>query len=273
MTATGLQPRIERVDGLPFGRVYKVYGDEGRVHHLPSVTTVLKLNPKPEYDAMREDMGEEVYRSMLMRKAERGTVMHRWLEVFLGQMQKGATPEDALSLTQLYISTCTDFDGFTSDIAKATAIGRNLFYNFFYARFWEDVCDIKEVLHNELFMYTLFRDGWAGATDFVYLTPNDEVVIADFKSSSSPKDAEKIDDYKMQISTYMFKYAEMFGQIPVRGEILVANEQTSEVQRIVVPYQSDSEPDMKHYLRRFLELTEKFRQQEEWIEYEKAIAA
>jgi PD-(D/E)XK nuclease superfamily len=265
-------PRIERVDGLPFGRCYKVYAPD-KVHHLPSVTTVLKMNPKPEYDAMKEDMGEDKYKSMLIRKAERGTVMHRWLEVFLGELQKGKVPSEALALTQLYISTCTDFDGFESDVDKAMKIGRNLFYNFYQARFWEDVCDIDQVLHNELFMFTLFRGkGWAGATDFVYRSKEGKIVIADFKSSSSMKDECKIDDYKMQISTYMFKYGEMYGEIPDRGEILVANEFNDQVQRIVVPYRSDTTEDSKFWLKRFLGCMDMFRETPEWIEYEKTIA-
>jgi hypothetical protein len=130
--------------------------------------------------------------------------------------------------------------------------GRDLFWNFYHEEFWGN---IKKVLHNELFLWTDFRGGWAGATDFIYLDQNDLTVVIDFKSSSSPKDEEDILSYKCQISAYMFAYAERYGVIPDRGEIWIANEKDSKLQRFIV-----TKDEFKIYLRKFLGLLSEFRE-------------
>ncbi len=240
---------IDRVDGLPFGRAYKVSSPRDLPVHLPSVTTILKMHPNKEYDEIRESLGEEKYLEVLHRAADRGTVMHKWLELFLEHYGVNRDPEAAFSHTQQAISV--EHFRLQTEPKRAIKIGRNLFFNFYHNRFWIDVMPIKRVMYNEIFMWTLFRGGWAGAGDFVYEDLNGDVVFADFKSSTQPKDPDKIDHYKMQISSYMFLFGEQYGTI----------------QKIVVPYKSDSEPDMKFYLRQFLELKEKFHMTQEWIEF------
>lgn len=264
---------IERIDGLPFGRCYKVIKDSS-TYYLPSVTTILKMKPTPKYDAIRAELGEEKYKLAMQRAADRGTVMHKWLEEFLDYYGKHKNDVDAFRHTQQYISTTTEFDTLATEKARAMKIGRDLFYNFYHNKFWVNTSPIKNVLHNEVFMHSLFKGGWAGASDFVYEDFDGNHVIADFKSSRIKKDPDEIDSYRMQIACYMFMYSEMYGVIPSRGEILIANESDNDIQKVVVPLNDDAEHGygMKYWLKEFLHYKELFHKTPEWMEFESKLA-
>lgn len=255
---------IEQINGLPFGRAYKIT-DSDTITFVPSVTTVLKMNPDAWLDELRAELGPEKFADVQMRGADRGTVMHRWLEEFLMRVGGGADPEQALLDVQMYMRDTDEFDLLQSDRERAIRIGRELFYNFYTSGFHHR---IASVLHNEVFMYTRFRGGWAGTCDFVYRDPDGKLVILDFKSSSQPKDPDHIDNYKMQIACYMFKYAEMYGEMPDRGEIVISNEKTPDLQWVTVPLS-----EMKLHLRKFLSLLELFRQTPEWVEFDRQVNA
>lgn len=264
---------IDRIDGNAFGRCYKVTTDN-QTYYLPSVTTVLKMKPTPKYDEMRESMGDDKYKFVLQQAADRGTVMHKWLEEFLDHYGKHKNDVEAFRFAQNYIQETTEFDNLATPKARAIKIGRNLFYNFYHNKFWLNTCPIKNVLHNEIFLYTFFKGGWAGACDFVYEDFDGNHVIADFKSSRIKKDPEEIDAYRMQIACYMFKYSEMHGNIPIRGEILVANESDNDIQKIIVPLNDDPihGPGMKYWLKQFIGYMDQFRKTPEWMEFENKIA-
>jgi ATP-dependent exoDNAse (exonuclease V) beta subunit len=249
---------IQQINDLPFGRAYKITKGE-QVQFVPSVTTVLKMNPDPFIDQLLLEMGPDRFKEIQNRGADRGTVMHKWLEVFLDEFGKDRDRSRSLLRTQEYIRDTDEFSKLPSNLTRAMKVGRELFYNFYNSGFHDK---IGKVLHNEIFLHTFFRGGWAGACDFVYEDHDGKLVILDFKSSSIPKDPDKIDNYKMQISCYMFKYAEMFGRMPDRGEIVISNEATPDLQWVTVPGS-----EMKTHLRKFLGLMEKFRQQPEWIEF------
>lgn len=249
---------IQQINNLPFGRAYKITrGNQSQF--MPSVTTVLKLNPDPFLETLERELGPEKYEQVRRRGGERGTVMHRWLEVFLQKYQESKNPETSLLHVQQYMSTTTEFSSMV-EVDRAIKIGKSLFYNFYNARFYDN---IKNVLHNEVFLYTFFRGGWAGACDFIYEDTDGHVVIQDFKSASDLKDVEHIDNYKMQISCYMFKFAELYGTLPERGEIVIANQSTMDLQYVYVPKE-----EMKTHLRRYLELLAQFRSLPEWVEFE-----
>lgn len=254
---------IERVDGLPFGRAYKITKD-GVTHFLPSVTTILKMNEDPFIQQLRDELGMEKFLHIQQRAADRGTVMHRWLEVFLENYQKNNDHEASLLITQKYIQSTTEFDNLKTEKKRAMKIGQSLFYNFYNQRFFSN---IKKVLYNEIFMYTFFKGGWAGASDFIYEDFDDCLVVQDFKSASDIKDIDHIDNYKMQIACYMFMFAVMFGRVPDRGEIVIANEKNSNLQFVIVP-----QSEMKMHLKRFLGLMTEFRNTPEWLEFEQKLA-
>ena len=239
---------IER-KSYPWGRAYEVTRENHPKLVLPSVTTILKLITEPKFKPLREKFGEARWQKILDEASFRGTVMHSMLENFLLEYAESKSVEKSLQTAQ---DTAKSEESNSPDKLQLIKRGRDLFWNFYHEEFWGN---IKQVLHNELFLWTDFRGGWAGATDFIYLDFNDLTVVIDFKSSSSPKDEEDILSYKCQISAYMFAYAERYGVIPDRGEIWIANEKDSKLQRFIV-----TKDEFKTYLRKFLELLLEFRE-------------
>ena len=233
----------------PWGRAYEVTRENKPKLVLPSVTTVLKLITEPKFKPLREKFGEARWQKILDDASFRGTVMHSMLENFLLEYAESKSVDKSLQIAQ-NVAKAEEFN--FPDKLQLIKRGRDLFWNFYHEEFWGS---IKSVLHNELFLWTDFRGGWAGATDFIYLDHDDLTVVIDFKSSSSPKDEEDILSYKCQISAYMFAYAERYGVIPDRGEIWIANEKDSKLQRFTV-----TKDEFKTYLRKFLELLVEFRE-------------
>ena len=136
--------------------------------------------------------------------------------------------------------------------AKIVERGRNLFWNFYHDNFWEN---ISEIVDNEVFLYTTFKGGWAGTTDFVYLDTNGDLVVDDFKSATFAKDEDDILAYKLQIVAYMFMCAEKYGKVPAMGRIRISNENTDQLQTFVV-----HDWEMKDYLKKFIELLTQFKE-------------
>jgi len=254
---------IERIDGLPFGRCYKITNEKG-VNYLPSCTTILKMKPDAYLDMLRANLGPEKFELVTKRAADRGTVMHKWLEVFYEHYGVHKDPVTGFSHTEAFISKWYDEHETETDKVRAFKLGRSLFLNFYNKKFYNV---INKVLQNEIFMYTFFRGGWAGASDFIFEDHEGTLIIQDFKSSSDPKDVDGQSKYVMQISAYMFQYAEMFGRCPDRGEILISNEKTDVVQRITVTKEQFKEP-----LREFLSLLVKFQSTPEWLDFQSKVA-
>jgi hypothetical protein len=239
-----LIPIIERDDHYTWGRAYVVKFPD-RTHYLPSVTTVLKVLDPHKFTHLEEKFGKERWDKILKDAGDRGTVMHRMLEVFLLEYDVSRNVEKSLELALAVPDTEYSFLD-----AKVIKRGRGLFWNFYHERFWER---IKKCVGNELFLWTLFKGGWAGTTDFVFETLDGAIVMQDFKSSTSIKDEDDILGYKCQISCYMYKYFDRFGVLPQRGEILISNEEDEKIQKIIVEKEETPE-----YLKIFLECLKKF---------------
>jgi hypothetical protein len=234
----------------PWGRAYIVEGASEAPLILPSVTTVLKLVKNEKYEKLREQFGEKKWDKILHDAAERGTVMHRMLELFLLEWAKEKNVDRSLKKAQIFaIEESRREDG---KFVKYVEKGRDLFWNFYHDKFWEN---ILEVVDNEAFLYTTFKGGWAGACDFVYRDLEYNLVVEDFKSSTSLKDEEDILSYKLQIAAYMFMCAEKYNEVPKVGKIRIANEQTSEIQTFEV-----HDYELKDYLSQFIDLCKKFRE-------------
>jgi len=234
----------------PWGRAYIVEGASEAPLILPSVTTVLKLLKNEKYEMLRKQFGDKRWDKILHDAAERGNVMHRMLELFLLEWAKEKNVDRSLKKAQIFaIEESRRDDGkFTKYVDK----GRDLFWNFYHDKFWEN---ILEVVDNEAFLYTTFKGGWAGACDFVYRDLEHNLIVEDFKSSTSLKDEEDILSYKLQIAAYMFMCAEKYNEVPKVGKIRIANEQTSDIQTFEV-----HDYELKDYLSQFIDLCEKFRE-------------
>lgn len=233
-----------------WGRAYVVKGASEAPLILPSVTTILKLVKNEKYEILRKQFGEKKWEKILHDAAERGTIMHRMLELFLLEWAKEKNVDRSLKKAQIFaIEESRKENG---KFIKYVEKGRDLFWNFYHDKFWEN---ILEVVDNEAFLYTTFKGGWAGACDFVYRDLEYNLVVEDFKSSTSPKDEDDILSYKLQISAYMFMCSEKYKEIPKVGKIRIANEQTSEIQTFEV-----HDYELKGYLSQFISLCQQFRE-------------
>lgn len=239
---------------FPWGRAYVVEGLEKDPLILPSVTTVLQLVENKKYEKLKKEFGEERWKKIMHDAAERGNILHMMLEIFLNEWSKEGDIEMSLKKAQIYAieEARNGKDGYSEyEYKKIVEKGRNLFWNFYHNKFWEE---ISEVLHNEIFLFTTFKGGWAGTSDFVYIDQEGNLVVEDFKSSTSPKDEEDVFGYKLQISAYMFMTAEKYGKVPKIGKIKISNEMTEDIQVFTV-----YDYEMKKYLKKFIELLEKFK--------------
>lgn len=234
----------------PWGRAYIVEGASEAPLILPSVTTVLKLLKNEKYEMLRKQFGDKRWDKILHDAAERGNVMHRMLELFLLEWAKEKNVDRSLKKAQIFAIEESRRD--EGKFSKYVDKGRDLFWNFYHEKFWEN---ILEVVDNEAFLYTTFKGGWAGACDFVYRDLEYNLIVEDFKSSTSLKDEEDILSYKLQIAAYMFMCAEKYNEVPKVGKIRIANEQTSDIQTFEV-----HDYELKDYLSQFIDLCEKFRE-------------
>ena len=257
---------IERIDGNTFGRVYKTTID-GIVHFFPSVTNIISKKPNPKLIKMRKEMGDEKFELVRDRAARRGSVMHKWLEYFLEQVSEGRTPDQAIEFCQDNVHLCPEFNGWDKLYPKQLKMGMNLFYNFYNAGTWKEV---KTLVASEVFMYTTFRGGWAGAADFIFLDKDDKLVLWDFKSASDMREEDEIESYYLQVASYLFLLQELCNSskrnplLPEgvqvdRGEILMMNEKNDKVQRFMLP-----RGDMKKYLVEFIKYRAIFEEDSNW---------
>jgi hypothetical protein len=243
-----------RREPYPWGRAYIVEGLEKDPIILPSVTTVLQLVVNEKYEKLREKFGEKRWKKIMSDAAERGNILHQMLETFLLEWEKNGDIEKSLNRAQIFAldEIRNGKEGYTSNqYKKIVERGRSLFWNFYHNKFWEE---ISEVLHNEIFLFTTFKGGWAGTADFVYMDKDNNLIVEDFKSSTSPKEEEDIFSYKLQIAAYMFMCAEKYGYVPKKGKIKVANEAIDDIQTFIV-----HDYEIKKYLGKFIELLEKFK--------------
>lgn len=72
----------------PWGRAYIIEGADEAPLILPSVTTILKLVENKKYEKLKKEFGEKRWEKILHDAAERGTIMHTMLELFLLEWAK-----------------------------------------------------------------------------------------------------------------------------------------------------------------------------------------
>lgn len=249
-----IKPRtLERIDGNSFGRVYHIPDSD---YYFPSVTTILAKKPNPKLDEIRLSMGAAKFDARRDFAARRGTVMHSYLEYFLIAYTSGNSAEQSLLIAQdEVIRTLPD------NWDKEHKVGQHLFYNFYHSGMWRQ---INKLVFSEEFMHTTFRGGWAGAADFAFLDHSGKLILWDFKSSSDMKAEEDISSYFMQVSAYMFLYADKQEDKlpPDLGQIIMMNEKDSAVQTFELP-----SSDMKKHLREFINYLGVFQADPDWKEF------
>lgn len=213
--------------------------------YLPSVTTITSLLPNPKLDEFKRNVGLKESEEIAKRAADRGTVMHLFLEDFIVEYNR--THQRSSSLQHVQETTRLKFKDLGVSPESITK-GRKLFYNFYDSPAFLQDFKFTSGVEEPLFSLT---HGYAGTCDCSYFTGN-SIVIRDYKSSSREKTHDEIEAYYMQVAAYMLAYEEMYDLEVAKGQIMISNEKTGlqifEVLR--------EEKDI--YVEKFLQLLKKF---------------
>jgi ATP-dependent exoDNAse (exonuclease V) beta subunit len=210
----------------------------------PSVTTILALLEDAEVDALKSEMDPKMWEYVSRRGADRGSVMHSYLENYAIALKNKLSTDDALLYTQKKTPML-----FKSVDPKFFELGRNFFYNIYNSDF---LTEFKEPVQIEGLMISP-KYKYAGRTDIVYVDNEGNLVMGDYKTSTKhvSDTQRKLVKYKLQIAAYANAYFEMYGKKPKYGCIWMAN--PTECQRFIV-----HENEMDVYLFAFLHLVNKF---------------
>lgn len=210
----------------------------------PSVTTILQLLEDQEVKELQSKMDPEMWDYVSRRGADRGSVMHMYLENYAIALKKGMTSDNALFYTQK--KTPTQFPKVEK---KFFDLGRDFFYNIYHSTFCDEFA--KPVLIEGLMVSPTHK--YAGRTDIVYIDNNGKLVMGDYKTSSKVIGdyQRKLVKYKIQCAAYANAFFELYGKKPDYGIIWVAHPEG--YQRIIV-----HENEMDVYLNCFLYLVDKY---------------
>ena len=199
---------------------------------FPSVTTVLSsTGDKSGLERWRKRVGEEEAQRIGQEATSRGTVMHKHLELYLGEdltKDKG----ELLEISKGKAKTDEEINQFND---KAKDLGEDLFMKFykhddFFPR-------IQETIFQEKFLwFNQGEFGYAGTVDNFSLLKCGNRKVIDFKTAKKPKSEDWIMDYKLQVSAYSIAIWQRTGIKPDGGEIWIANELTDEPQKFVLDF-------------------------------------
>lgn len=250
--------KIKRVD-TPFGRVYMVKEDND-IKIYPSVTTVLSSEPAPWLEKLSADIGAEELAKISQRAANRGTVMHTYLENYLICMGFRGKGDECLFYAQK--KTVKDLQGKFDD--QTFAKGRDLFYNMLGSSLFDIM---KKPLFSEKFLWS-HTCMFAGTADFGYTDEFDDGdILGDFKSANTPRNEEQVSKYRKQLGAYSIAYEERTGRRVKRAEVWIAHPEG--IQSIIL-----ENDELEYAKKQFSDLCENYHQN--WnkkpiIEYLKAL--
>lgn len=212
----------------------------------PSVTTILALLKDAEVAELKDKLDPAVWEYVSKRGADRGSVMHSYLENYAIALKNKKSKDDALLYTQQKTPTL-----FKNVDPKFFELGRNFFYNIYHSDFSTEF--EKPLLIEGLMISPKYK--YAGRTDIVYVDHEHNIVMGDYKTSTMPigEYQRKLIKYKLQIAAYANAFYEMYGKKPKYGCIWIAN--PTECQRVIV-----HENEMDIYLFAFLHLVDLFYQ-------------
>jgi len=188
------------------GGVYIIkYQD--KTFEFPSVTTILSKLTDPDVEDLRSQMDDAKWQAISTAAANRGNVMHAYMENFTIGLDKLGIVNEALEYSQKRTALqLTKWAYPNATVEK----GRNLFYNLYYSTFKDEYQ--QSLLTEGLLMNYLL--GYAGRTDNIYLNKDGLVVVGDYKSSSKILDpaSNKVVKYKLQASAYATAFNTLYGK-------------------------------------------------------------
>lgn len=238
---------INRVheDGLRF---YQVTEDNKVIAKLPSVTTILgNTKDMSGLEKWKKRVGEAEAKRISELSMNRGTIMHRLIELYKGT--SGDASERLIILKDLAKEDdeCNQFSD-EENGALYLAEAWKFFYKFYFNS--SDYFDrVKTVLEAETFLWTIKAGGWAGTVDNISEMTDGLIKIIDYKNSRRPKREDWIQDYFIQTGAYFVAYWDMTGIKADGAEIWIANEEDNIPQCFTLT-QSDLEFYSKEFMRR-----------------------
>ena len=243
---------IKRVElnGL---RHYEVTSDTGEVIGVyPSITTVLgETTDKSGLDKWRKRVGEAEAKRIGELSMNRGTVMHRLIELYKAT---SGTKEDRLNKLKEIASTDEETQQYSGEENGEIwlAGGWDMFMKFYFnsSQFFDR---IKKVVSAEVFLWS--KIGYAGTVDNISEMTDGRILVIDYKNSRRPKRESWVQDYFIQGSAYFIAHWERSGQKPDGVEIWISNEEDSIPQIF-----SLTADDIKYYFAEFQRRLELFKE-------------
>jgi genome maintenance exonuclease 1 len=233
-------------------RFYRVTEGDKEIAKLPSVTTILgNTKDKSGLDKWRKKVGEEEADRISNLSMNRGTVMHRLIELY--KPIKGTKTERLNKLKELAAND-EEVNQFNEDSDIFLNEGWKFFMKFYLnsSNFFDRV---DEVMMAEEFLWTVKQGGWAGTVDNISKMVDGKVLIIDYKNSRKPKRDEWIQDYYMQAAAYWVAYWDRYDIKATGAEIWIANEIDSTPQCF-----SLTETDLTFYFQAFVKRREMFKE-------------
>lgn len=225
-------------------RHYEVTSEDGSVIGVfPSITTVLgETSDKSGLEKWKKRVGEAEAKRIGELSMNRGTVMHRLVELYKGTEGDKLQRLEALKEVA---STDEETNQYSEEENGALwlAEGWKMFMKFYFnsSQYFDRV---SEVIAAESFLWS--KIGYAGTVDNVSKMTDGRVLVIDYKNSRRPKREEWVQDYFVQGSAYFIAHWERTGQRPDGVEIWIANEEDSIPQTFSLTIE-----DVKYYFGEF----------------------
>lgn len=239
-----MQESIHRVErnGL---RYYQVSKGDKILGEFPSITTVLgETSDKSGLVKWRQRIGEDEAKRIGELSMNRGTVMHRLIELY--KATEG-DKQERLNKLRGIAKEDQEVNQYSNEENGAIWLeaGWEMFMKF-YMNSSQYFDRIKRVIEAETFLWSVKGGGYAGTVDNISEMVDGNVLVIDYKNSRRPKRTDWIQDYFVQGSAYFIAFWERSGIKPNGVEIWIANEEDSIPQTFIL-----SESDIKYYFTEF----------------------
>ena len=234
-------------------RHYEVTSKDGNIIGVyPSITTILgETSDKSGLDKWKQRVGEDEAKRISELSMNRGTVMHRLIELYKAT---SGTKEDRLNKLKEIASTDEETQQYSGEENGEIwlAGGWDMFMKFYFnsSQFFDR---IKKVVSAEVFLWS--KIGYAGTVDNISEMTDGRILVIDYKNSRRPKRESWVQDYFIQGSAYFIAHWERSGQKPDGVEIWISNEEDSIPQIF-----SLTADDIKYYFAEFQRRLELFKE-------------
>jgi len=234
-------------------RFYQVTEGDKVIATLPSVTTIQgEMSDKSGLEKWKKRVGEAEAKRISQLSMNRGTIMHRQIELY--KSYEG-TPEE---MKEQLSEACKTDEEIVEIVNKENGDlyleeAWKMFDKFWYnqSRFFSRV---DEVLDAERFLWTLKGGEYAGTLDNVSRMKDGTVQIIDYKNSRKPKRIEWITGYFQQTAAYWVAYWDRTGIKADGAEIWIANEVDDMPQCFTLDKQ-----DLEDHYKSFMEIRKAFK--------------